>query len=88
MGGAPIAGGPTGRAPKAGPLGPGGRAPGRPFAVGVGNPASNKIENFSIITIAKCSQAFFALLFRTSTVCGHIFWCNAMQARSQMQFCC
>jgi len=41
MGGAPIAGGPTGRAPKAGPLGPGGRAPGRPFAVGVGNPASN-----------------------------------------------
>lgn len=44
MGGAPAEGGPRGRAPKAGPLGPGpgARAAGRPFAVGVGNPSSSK----------------------------------------------
>ena len=43
MGGAPIAGGPKGRAPKAGPLGPGGRAAGSPLAVGVGKPSNQQI---------------------------------------------
>lgn len=38
MGGAAKAAAPGGLIPKAGILGPGGRAPGNPFAVGVGKP--------------------------------------------------
>jgi hypothetical protein len=63
MGGAPIAGGPTGRAPKAGPLGPGGRTPGRPFAVWVGNPASNYIGSFGLVSNGKMQPGILCSLF-------------------------
>ena len=75
MGGAPIAGAPTGRAPKAGPLGPGGRAPGRPFAVGAGNPASK--NNRTPDAVSHCSMQPSSLISQTSTVYRHRNWCNA-----------
>ena len=69
MGGAPIAGGPTGRAPTAGPLGPGGRAPGRPLAVGAENPASNKTEDFSIVSNCKMQPGPVCSPFSTFQLC-------------------
>jgi hypothetical protein len=86
MGGAPIAGGPTGRVPKAGPLGPGGRAPGRPFAVGAGNPAS--ISNGVLDPVSHCGMQpgiLCSLLLQTSTMYGYSNWCNAMQLKIQRQ---
>ena len=74
--------GPGGLTPKAGILGPGGRAPGTPFAVGAGKPTQAELASLALkktftllpptllcfASMRRCLRAKFLALVRTHTL--------------------